>query len=224
MSLDENWYTQRNYGTPPLRESRTPVTEAGVVICEACALFVEWFENEEKTNAQIIQKEFFEIFVHEKISSPTTSGDAEYEQILFDFDIDPDEVAKNSLIGILNIACAYAIQAVKEKDINRAWTFVVDAKYFLGSVKMANKNKELIADFAVLGRAGAQARHSPMRELKEWTITQYKAGKWPLVNASANKAAHDLKDNVIEQGKIFGANLSPQNAQRTIAEWIRQSV
>jgi len=74
--------------------------------------------------------------------------------------------------------------------------------------------------FAQLGKAGARKRHAPMAELREWAIKKYKVGKWP----SANQAAHDLQDCVIEHGRTIGAALSKANAQRTIAEWLRKSV
>ena len=67
---------------------------------------------------------------------------------------------------------------------------------------------------------GAEKRHAQMRELETWTVAQYRSGKWP----SANKAAHDLKDKVINYGRSIGAILTEENAQRTIAEWIRKAI
>ena len=80
--------------------------------------------------------------------------------------------------------------------------------------------------FSRLGAVGADKRHSPMKELKDWTLKQYQVGNWKAKKESANKAAHDLKERVLAQGKIIHpelAVLSEQNAQRTIAEWIRKS-
>lgn len=74
-------------------------------------------------------------------------------------------------------------------------------------------------NFAKLGAKGAAKRHAPYAKLRAWTVEKYRAGKWP----SANKAAHDLKDSVIAHGRTIGANLTEENAQRTIAEWIRKS-
>ncbi|MGQ5488793.1 hypothetical protein ACUH78_08070 [Thauera sp. ZXT1-4] len=74
-------------------------------------------------------------------------------------------------------------------------------------------------NFSELGAIGAAKRHTPMKKLREWTVEQYRAGEWP----SANKAAHDLKESVMAHGRTIGANLSPENAQRTIAEWMRKS-
>lgn len=74
-------------------------------------------------------------------------------------------------------------------------------------------------NFAQLGAIGAAKRHMPMKKLRDWTVEQYRAGKWP----SANKAAHDLKDSVMAYGRKVGANLTAENAQRTIAQWIRES-
>lgn len=70
------------------------------------------------------------------------------------------------------------------------------------------------------GKAGAAKRHAPMAQLRAWAIEKYREGKWP----SANQAAHDLRDCVIEHGRTIGANLSKANAQRTIADWINKSV
>jgi hypothetical protein len=69
------------------------------------------------------------------------------------------------------------------------------------------------------GREGARKRHQPMAELQAWTINEYGKGHW----RSANKAAHELAASVIERGRAIGAYLSEENAQRTIAEWIRKS-
>ena len=70
------------------------------------------------------------------------------------------------------------------------------------------------------GKKGAEKRHQKTNELKEWTLAEYRKGKWP----SANAAAYDLATKVYEKGKTIGATLSKPNAQRTIAEWIRKSV
>ena len=75
-------------------------------------------------------------------------------------------------------------------------------------------------NFAELGAKGAAKRHAPYVKLRAWTVEKYRAGEWP----SANKAAHELKDSVIAHGRTIGANLTAENAQRTIAEWIRKSV
>ncbi|CAG9183504.1 hypothetical protein CURE108131_07595 [Cupriavidus respiraculi] len=77
-----------------------------------------------------------------------------------------------------------------------------------------------LVNFSKLGEEGARKRHEPMTQLKRWAVELYKAGTWP----SANRAAHDLKERVIEHGRTIGAVLSDQNAQRTIAEWFRKSV
>lgn len=72
---------------------------------------------------------------------------------------------------------------------------------------------------SAIGKAGAEKRHAPNTALREWTIERYRAGDWK----SANQAAHALKDSVIAHGRTIGAVLSEENAQRTIAEWIRKS-
>ena len=72
------------------------------------------------------------------------------------------------------------------------------------------------------GKDGAAKRHKPMASLRDWTVDQYrtmmKEKKWP----SANKAAHDLMPFVIKHSSKLDARMSTENAQRTIADWIRR--
>ena len=74
-------------------------------------------------------------------------------------------------------------------------------------------------DLSKLGKLGAQSRHASMRALKEWALSKYQSGSWK----SANQAAHALKESVIAHGRTIGADLSEENAQRTIAGWIGKS-
>ncbi len=85
-----------------------------------------------------------------------------------------------------------------------------------------NRNSESKVDniFSHLGRKGAVTRHAPMRNLRDWAVSQYKTGNW----RSANAAAHALTPLVIDHGKKIGAFLTQENAQRTIAEWFRKYV
>jgi len=85
-----------------------------------------------------------------------------------------------------------------------------------GNEKLQKDRQDL---FSRLGKSGADLRHAPMRELRDWALDQYQAGNWP----SANKASHDLKEKVLAHGRTIGAHLTVENAQRTIAEWIRKS-
>lgn len=76
-------------------------------------------------------------------------------------------------------------------------------------------------NFSEMGKIGAQKRHAPMANLRDWALQRYKAGnhQWK----SANEAAHALRDEVVAHGRTINAHLSEQNAQRTIAEWFRKS-
>lgn len=87
----------------------------------------------------------------------------------------------------------------------------------LDSGKQSGKR---LVDFSALGAAGAKKRHAPQAELRKWAVEHYRNGKWP----SANAAAFDLAEQVIDQSRKIGAHISPANVQRTIAEWFRKSV
>lgn len=69
------------------------------------------------------------------------------------------------------------------------------------------------------GKAGALKRHAPMVKLQAWAVEKYLAKEW----SSANKAAHDLKSQVMEYGRTIEAVLTEENAQRTIADWFRKA-
>ena len=73
--------------------------------------------------------------------------------------------------------------------------------------------------FSKLGRGGAQKRHAPMAELREWAVKKYRAQTWN----SANEAAHALAVEVVAYGRTIGAELKPSNAQRTIYDWFLKS-
>ena len=89
-------------------------------------------------------------------------------------------------------------------------------------IKLTEEEARLTAnfDFSAIGKRGAEKRHAPMRNLRTWTIEQFRAGSWP----SVNQASHDLKDKVIAYGRTINAELGAQNAQRTIAVWINSSL
>lgn len=75
-------------------------------------------------------------------------------------------------------------------------------------------------DFSATGKEGAKKRHAQMNALRIWAVDLYRSSDWP----SANKAAHDLQDQIMDYGRTINAILRPSNAQRTIAEWFRKSV
>lgn len=89
-----------------------------------------------------------------------------------------------------------------------------------GKLSDEEKKKSKEYDFSAIGAAGAAKRHAPTNTLKAWALDLYRAGKW----LSANQAAYELKDRIIEHGRTIGVNFQSKNAQRTIAEWFRKSV
>jgi len=72
--------------------------------------------------------------------------------------------------------------------------------------------------FSMIGKKGSDKRNMPRRQLRTIALDLYKKGQW----SSANQAAYQLKDRIIDEGKKLGLNIIEQNAQRTIAEWFRK--
>ena len=108
-----------------------------------------------------------------------------------------------------------AYTALQSVTINEVWN---DA--FMDGQKDLTESGSKV-DFAELGRTGAMKRHAKLTQLRQWTVDRYRAGSaW----SSANQAAHALLPAVLDQARIIGASITAQNAQRTIAEWLRKSV
>lgn len=85
---------------------------------------------------------------------------------------------------------------------------------------MTAEEEEAIAtfDFSAIGKDGAAKRHAPMKALKAYALGLYTPENW----GSANEAAHVFKDQIMAHGRTISAHLKPSNAQRTIAEWLRE--
>lgn len=118
------------------------------------------------------------------------------------------------------------------ESANNAARALVNADDRLGELKLlaANGNQFAIISLKGLashrravakssGREGAKERHARTKQLREWAVQRYKAKIWP----SANKAAHELKAEILAHGRTIGATLSEENAQRTLAEWFRKA-
>lgn len=196
------------------RDMRTPTTEAGAIISDLTKFYAEMFPEKP-------EHAFVKIFG--AMWDDETSGDDLVED-LGNMEEASDEEKVPPLFVVMLITCAYGVQAMKAEldgshDI--AWAFVADASYWLGGLMVAEKAQETPNDnlghlFSELGKGGV-ARHEPNMRLKEFLYSIYEEGKY----VSANKAAHELKDQVLEHGRKIGAVLTIENAQRTIAEWIR---
>jgi hypothetical protein len=75
-------------------------------------------------------------------------------------------------------------------------------------------------DFAACGKRGADRRHAKTRELKNYAVGLFEAQEWK----SPAVAANTLKDKIIKHGQSIGINLIPDNAQRTISGWFKESI
>lgn len=122
--------------------------------------------------------------------------------------------AGNLIVEAMDIVC-YAERTFSEEKLNE-WRDEQKRKI---DAERAAENLKLV-DFSALGKAGAIKRYAPILELKIWAIDLYRSGNWK----SANQAAHQLKQQILAHGKTISANLSEQNAQKTIAAWFSKSV
>jgi hypothetical protein len=141
--------------------------------------------------------------------------------------LEDDQLSYETLIK------AHCVYCVKSMDDGISGLFENDQikatlgfSYSIRALELAHEYRDFDShallermDRSRTGKVGALKRHAPMTALNKWAIETYRKKKWP----SANAAAHDIKDDVIAYGKTIGAHLSKENAQRTIAEWIRKA-
>lgn len=128
------------------------------------------------------------------------------------------------ILEALSLDCVLHAAIFMPSDVEKAIDLLADSASanhlaLQGAQQLLNYLSDK-ARRAANGQAGAKKRHSKMTQLKEWTVEKYKAGSWK----SANQAAHELTSQVLTHSDEIGANLTPSNAQRTIADWIRKSV
>lgn len=116
-------------------------------------------------------------------------------------------------------------RGIERKEMDEYVGLLCELYHTLGGLYVATggkTNMTLDKIFSRLGTSGAISRHASMTQLKDWAVDLYRAGNW----VSANKAAHELKDKVMEHGRTINVKtpLTEENAQRTIADWFRKSV
>lgn len=123
-------------------------------------------------------------------------------------------ISGNIIVEAMEIVC-YAERSLSNDELSK-WR--AELKEKMDAERVAEKAAQL--DFSAIGKAGAIKRHAPMVALREWAVDLYRSGNWK----SANEAAFTLKSQVVAHGRTIGANLTEQNAQKTIARWFSKSV
>ena len=77
--------------------------------------------------------------------------------------------------------------------------------------------------FASIGSKGGKARHQPMRKLenKMLELAKEKYGSDVLAWPSPPQMALDMEDEATARSKEYGANITPTNTRRALADWFR---
>lgn len=190
-----------------------------------------------KRQGQRLEELTFEVAGKLGIEKKSLESSELIDSIKDDLDNAPtisDELRRKLLPGALLTmiyGCATLCKKADELSatgevVGEAWAalqdFICHGFYGLGLIQgVGDREAEtsLKEVFSNLGKAGAKVRNIPMNKLRDWTLDQYTKGSW----SSANAAAHALRGAAIAHGKTINAHLTEQNAQRTIAEWIRDS-
>lgn len=103
----------------------------------------------------------------------------------------------------------------------------LDRAQYLEAVLLMSESHKYVSEMTIqaerllaptMALRGADARHKKTRELKSWVIDEFKRGSF----ASKHNASHALVDAAIEKARALGTRLSPQRAQKTIYDWLRE--
>lgn len=123
------------------------------------------------------------------------------------------------LFGLAYLTWSYKTEYEKNQQLRMA--DALDWAYRIGNLfgRLELPPNGANFDPVECGRIGSEVRHRPMRELRAWAVARYQNRQWP----SANAAAAELEDSVVNHGREIGAVLSKSNARRTIAEWFRKA-
>ena len=213
------------------RHLRSPSSDATETLCQLDDLWVQ----EEGKKPGFILDELFPLVLALHIEPEDLVKDLVRmaEKVLTPTcDSFPESTPFFEMSKVVASFCDFAIKTDANGDRDMAWTYAADALVWLEKLILYAEDCKRVDDpeaeqgattanydFSAIGKIGAERRHAPMRDLRAWAVAQYDAKS----NASANKAAHDLKEKVIAHGRTIGAELQEQNAQRTIAEWLRKS-
>lgn len=135
--------------------------------------------------------------------------------------INNEEMFLMALHNVLSLS-SWAHFAKTSDDAWDAICSATETATYMGFAHVSAKQfKKLdLLRYKNLGKLGASVRHAKTRQAKEFAISLYRSGAWK----SANAAAHAIRGDVVNFVRRIGGYLSEENAQRTIAEWIRASL
>ena len=202
----------------PIAE-RTPKTEAMKALYGLAGIHGEAFGNSD---------DFFEYCVKRMWNDEKAMGDQLISRISTDSELPgwtdnpifSGEREARTLIAIMRVACAFAIQSLKSEEMsNAAWSYACKASewvgFALGFFSHCGRHKDL----KTISKKGGHAKDKKMEKLRQWTLDAYDAKAWP----SQYKASFDLAEPVIQKAPEFETRLSEQNAQKTIYGWLRKN-
>lgn len=159
-----------------------------------------------------------------KIIEEDLSGDLFVDELLDRAEsLDPSKKinAVEFILGAMTLSgvyCNEAVKAIRLEKNNEAWSFVCDAKYWLGFVLGADSMMpHLIDGSKILARQGGQARKARFDPMRELAIKLALENKFP----SKRNAAKNIAPHVLKLSEELKVRLSPDQVQDTISGWLK---
>ncbi|WP_155635493.1 hypothetical protein [Burkholderia cepacia] len=174
---------------PVPREMRTPITDAGSVISEACDIFVRGLGSLIENNGEDPEEHFFDNIFKKIWDDEETDGDRQERDFFDEFEKNPDEVSKFAMLHAILIAVSYSVQAMKaDKNSALAWSYASSANYWCGILKATPYGYK--EDKSHAASVMAKRRHAENYALAEIAKKHWKENIDPKL--SAQRAATEL--------------------------------
>lgn len=133
--------------------------------------------------------------------------------------------------GPVIVSCAYclrALRAMKSNDLNLAWSYMADARYWCG-VAVSGKGIDEAREKAgveiksEIGRTGATGRDRKFEPVRQFAYAMVREKRppqkgWP----SRAEAVKGVKDSTLHFAKEKGVSMSEDQADTTIDKWLKE--
>lgn len=180
------------------RESRTPATDAYVALRVTREIWLAMITRQMAANPDLDYGELAdpESYFRSEIfrgawDDPAINGDNDIAEINLSFDNMHDpESYRRALTQVVRAIVAYAVQAVKAEMDDKheeAWTYAVDAQYWVGTLRSTWIEKTLAPNPAA---ELARKRHAEHYDLTEEALAYWRENIDPKLSAA--KAANVL--------------------------------
>ena len=179
------------------RHERTPETEIDILLTNLSILYNERLPDR-------CPYEFINTWFKDFYENELTDGDdlASVNEVLNQ--TNSSGIGKASALVAILISCAYCVQALKAYDngeLNEAWTYVIDARFWCGipmsrhsgiDILKQAEHKEVVSKI----RRESRSRATEKYDFSEFILGEYNRGPWDSKTQAAKVISEKLNDHI----------------------------